>query len=173
MTKQGVRHKIMTPKRTSTHPPFVVMVQEAIIAGKERFGSSRPAILKYILANYRFIEEPTKVQARVKKVLRQMIDEQKIVPGGAVGKKGAGRFKLPSKVKKATVKVMKKPAVKKAKSSKSAVKITGKPTAKKSGKPAGKKTLKPADKKTVLPADKKTVLPAKKKTVSAKKTVDA
>ncbi|KAI8079894.1 linker histone H1 and H5 family-domain-containing protein, partial [Halteromyces radiatus] len=42
--------KIATKK--SEHPPYEAMIKAAILALKERKGSSRPAIKNYILANY-------------------------------------------------------------------------------------------------------------------------
>ena len=36
----------------SAHPPYLEMVTKAVVALKERSGSSRQAILKYILANF-------------------------------------------------------------------------------------------------------------------------
>ncbi|KAI7854647.1 linker histone H1 and H5 family-domain-containing protein [Circinella umbellata] len=44
-----------TPKTTKKpeHPPYEAMIKSAILALKERKGSSRPAIKKYLLANYK------------------------------------------------------------------------------------------------------------------------
>ncbi|KAI9278632.1 linker histone H1 and H5 family-domain-containing protein [Phascolomyces articulosus] len=44
-----------TPKTTKKpeHPPYEQMIKAAILALKERKGSSRPAIKKYVLANYK------------------------------------------------------------------------------------------------------------------------
>jgi histone H1/5 len=40
---------------SAAHPPYLEMVTQAVIALKERKGSSRQAILKYILANFQVI----------------------------------------------------------------------------------------------------------------------
>ncbi|KAI7884324.1 winged helix DNA-binding domain-containing protein [Lichtheimia hyalospora FSU 10163] len=40
-------------KKTPEHPPYEAMIKAAILSLKERKGSSRPAIKKYILANYK------------------------------------------------------------------------------------------------------------------------
>ena len=55
-----VKAKATTPKvkkaaktaAPSAHPPYLEMVTKAVVALKERSGSSRQAILKYILANF-------------------------------------------------------------------------------------------------------------------------
>ncbi|KAI9499259.1 linker histone H1 and H5 family-domain-containing protein [Zychaea mexicana] len=44
--------------KKSEHPPYEVMIKAAILALKERKGSSRPAIKKYILANYKVSAGP-------------------------------------------------------------------------------------------------------------------
>ena len=127
------------------HPPYAVMIAAAIKALKERGGSSRQAILKYILANNK-IADAAKAQVRVKLAIRKMLADKKILPV-------KGSFKLPKeeKVAKPKKKVVKKPA-KKAK----------KPAAK---KPAAKKTKKPAAKKPAKKAAKK---PAAKKPAAKK-----
>merc|ERR1711944_96334 len=44
--------KAKKPKTTPSHPTYQAMAKAAIAALKERTGSSRQAILKYIMANY-------------------------------------------------------------------------------------------------------------------------
>merc|ERR1711973_461390 len=137
----------------------------AIKALKERNGSSRQAILKYIVANYK-VGDAAKAQVRVRLALKKMAAAKKVVAGGAAGKKGAGCFKLAEKPKvEKKKKAVKKPKAKKAaKKPKKAVK---KPAAKKAAKkPAAKKPAakKPAAKKAAKkPAAKKAAeKPAKK-----------
>merc|ERR1711994_420594 len=117
--------KAAKPKVPAAHPPYATMIATAIKAFKERNGSSRQAILKYIVAN------------------------NKVDAGGAAGKKGAGCFKLPAVVKAEK----KKPVTKKPKAKKVAKKPAAK-KATKAKKPAAKKPAakKPAAKK---PAAKK------------------
>ena len=134
------------------------MIAIAVTALKERNGSSRQAILKYILANFK-PGDPAKAQGHVRIALRKMIAAKKIVAGGAAGKKGSGCFKLPAPVKaeKPAKKTVKKPVDKKA-AKKPAVKVAAKPAAKKAvKKPAAKKSAvkKPAAKKLVEVAAKK------------------
>merc|ERR1712037_251509 len=112
-------------------PPYASMITAAIKGLKDKKGSSRQAILKYIVANNKV--DAAKAGVRVKLALRKMVAAKKVVAAAAAGKKGAGSFKLPAKEPKA-----KKPAAKKAKKPKAA-----KPKAAK--KPAAKKAKKPAE----------------------------
>eukprot|EP00793_Prasinoderma_coloniale_P005887 PRCOL_00004361-RA len=45
------------PPKAAAHPPYAVMVRAAILALKERTGSSSPAIFKYISANYSGVDK--------------------------------------------------------------------------------------------------------------------
>merc|ERR1712226_961439 len=45
--------KVAKPKAPAAHPKYSVMIAAAIAALKDRTGSSRQAILKYICANYK------------------------------------------------------------------------------------------------------------------------
>merc|ERR1712045_717536 len=119
------------------HPPYATMIGAAIKALKERNGSSRQAILKYVCANYKV--DAAKAQVRVSLALKKMAAAKKVVAGGAAGKKGAGCFKLAEKPKAEKKKAVKKPKAKKA--AKKPKKAAKKPAAK---KPAAKKPAKKA-----------------------------
>ena len=149
--KKAVKAK--TPAVKPAHPPYAVMIAAAINALKERGGSSRKAILKYIVANYK-VADAAKAQVRVKLAVRKMLADKKLVPV-------KGSFKLPKEEKVAKPKKAKKPAAKKAK------KPAKKPAPKKAKKPAAKKAAKkPAAKKAAKkPAAKK---PAAKKPAAKK-----
>merc|ERR1711942_70447 len=137
--KKAVKAK--KPAKKAEHPPYAVMIAAAIKALKERGGSSRAAILKYVLANNK-IADAAKAQVRCKLAIRKMLAAKKLVPV-------KGSFKLakePAKPKKKKV-VKKKPA-KKAKKPKKAAKKPAKKAAKKPAKkPAAKKPAKKAAKK--------------------------
>ena len=45
--------KPAAPKKPAEHPKYAAMINAAVAALKERGGSSRQAILKYIIANYK------------------------------------------------------------------------------------------------------------------------
>merc|ERR1712080_563093 len=100
--------------KPAAHPPYANMIVAAIKALKDKKGSSRQAILKYVVANNKV--DAAKAGVRVKPALKKMV-AKKIVAAAAAGKKGAGSFKLPAKepkAKKPKAKKAKKPAAKKA-----------------------------------------------------------
>merc|ERR1711974_299864 len=145
--------KAVKPKAPAAHPKYSVMIAAAITALKDRTGSSRQAILKYVCANYKV--DAAKAGQHLRMALKAGIKKGSLKMAKESGK-GAGKFKLvkvekPKKVKKVKKAVKpKKPAAKKAK----------KPAAKKAAvkKPAKKAPAKKAAAKK--PAAKKA--PAKK-----------
>ena len=151
-----------TPAAKPAHPAYAVMIVDAIKALKERGGSSRTAILKYIVANNKVISEE-KARTYAKLAIRKLLAAEKLI-------QVKGSFKLPKEVKVKKVKVAKKPVAKKAKkpaAKKPAANKAQKPDAKKAKKPAAKKpaTKKPAKKAAKKPAAKK---PAAKKPAAKK-----
>ena len=159
-------------KKPADHPKYSEMIAAAIASLKERSGSSRQAILKYVSANYKVSDGAA---THVKLALKRG------VAGGALkqvkGTGASGSFKLADKVK--PPKAAKKPAAKKPAAKKAAKKVAKKATPKKSAKKATpKKAKKPAAKKTPKkvakkpaakkPAAKKAKKPAAKKTKAKK-----
>eukprot|EP00088_Acartia_fossae_P012666 TRINITY_DN16551_c0_g1_i2.p1 TRINITY_DN16551_c0_g1~~TRINITY_DN16551_c0_g1_i2.p1 ORF type:complete len:273 (-),score=104.79 TRINITY_DN16551_c0_g1_i2:144-920(-) len=133
--------KAKRKKTVATHPPFANMITSAVKALKDRNGSSRQAILKYVVANYQ-VGDANKAQVRVKLALRKMVADKKLVAGGTAGKKGAGSFKLPAKTETDD-----KSSTKPAKSKKAAGKKKAKkPSAKKPAAAAKKAPAKKAAK---------------------------
>ncbi|KAI9318112.1 linker histone H1 and H5 family-domain-containing protein [Dichotomocladium elegans] len=51
--KSSTTSTAASKKAAPSHPSYEAMIKAAILALKERKGSSRPAIKKYILANYK------------------------------------------------------------------------------------------------------------------------
>merc|ERR1739848_337763 len=138
--------KVTKAAKPAAHPPYANMIVAAIKALKDKKGSSRQAILKYIVANNK-VADADKAAVRVKLALRKLVAAKKVVPAAAAGKKGAGSFKLPAKepaAKKPTAKKAAKPKAKKAAKPKAAKKPAAKkPAAKKAAKkPAAKKAAK-------------------------------
>merc|ERR1712001_77504 len=130
------------PKAPAAHPKYSVMIAAAIAALKDRTGSSRQAILKYICANYKV--DAAKAGQHLRMALKAGIKKGTLKMAKESGK-GAGCFKLvkvekPKKAKKAPKpkKVVKKKAAKPKKAAKkpAAKKAAKKPAAK---KPAAKK----------------------------------
>merc|ERR1712168_1054521 len=158
--KEAVKAK--KPAAKPTHPAYAVMVAAAVKALKERTGSSRQAILKYILANYKVGDEK-KAGLRLKLALKKGVTSGALKQVKGAGASGSFKLAKEEKVKKAPAK---KPAAKKAPAKKPAAKKAAakKPAAKKAPakKPAAKKVAKkPAAKK---PAPKKVAKkPAAKK----------
>merc|ERR1712034_26464 len=101
-------------KATAAHPPYAAMITAAIKKLADKKGSSRQAILKYVVANNKV--DAAKAAVRVRLALKKMLAAKKLVPAAAAGKKGAGSFKLPAKAPKA--KKAKKPKAKKPKAAK-------------------------------------------------------
>ena len=153
--------KANKPVAKSTHPTYAVMISAAINGLKERGGSSRPAILKYIMANYN-IADAAKAQVSTKLAIRKMLAAENII-------QVKGSFKIP-KVEKAIKPKPAKPETKKPASKKPAKKDK-KPDEKKPKKSATKKptTKKPAKKATKKPAAKKPVPKTAAKKPTAKK----
>merc|ERR1712088_924656 len=145
--------KASKPKAPAAHPTYIQMVSAAITALKERNGSSRQAVLKYIMANYKLGNDQKPVNSRLKIALRS--GSQKGVlkhVGKATG--ASGSFKLAEKAakpKKAKTpkKAAKKPAGKKpaAKKATPKKKLTN-PLNPQSPAKAKKAAKKPAAKKT-------------------------
>merc|ERR1712037_218013 len=149
--------KVKKAAKPAAHPPYANMIVAAIKALKDKKGSSRQAILKYVVANNK-VADADKAAVRVKLALRKLVAAKKVVPAAAAGKKGAGSFKLPAKEPAA-----KKPKAKKAKKPKAAKK----PAAKKAAKPKAKKAAKP--KAAKKPAAKKPAAKKAAKKPAAKK----
>merc|ERR1712147_164670 len=120
------------PRAKAEHPTFAVMIAAAITSMKERKGSSRQAIEKYICANYKV---GPKFAGPLKQALRKGVENNTFVQTKGVGASGSFKVAKPEPVKKAAP--VKKPAAKKT--------TTKKPAAKKS---TGKVTKKAPAKKT-------------------------
>merc|ERR1711987_4344 len=112
--KKAAAEKAKTP---ANHPKYSEMIAAAITTLKDRTGSSRQAILKYICANHKV--DAAKAPQHLRIALKGGVANGKLKMAKATGK-GAGSFKIGEKAKKE-----KKPAAKKAK----------KPAAKKAKKP--------------------------------------
>ena len=161
-TKKATKPKVA--KAEPTHPKYSEMVASAITSLKERKGSSRQAILKYIIATYKLDEKVAAVH--IKPALKRGVEKGLLKQVKGTGANGS--FKVvpvkpePKKPKKVEVKKTVKKDIKK--TVKKITKKTDLVGAKKAKKSTTKKTTakKPAAKKTPAkkPAAKKT--PAKK-----------
>ena len=153
------------PKKPAAHPKYSEMVGKAIAALKERGGSSRQAILKYIMANFNVGKDAKTVNVHLKLSLRAGVKNKSLKQSKGTG--ASGSFKIGE-----VVKPKKKPAAKpkkavKPKAAKPKKAKTPKKTAAK--KPAAeKKAAKPKAKKPAA-AKKLAAKPAKKATKSPKR----
>merc|ERR1711981_895936 len=150
--------KAAKAKAPAAYPKYSVMIAAAITTLKDRTGSSRQAILKYICANYKVDAAKAAVQVRL--ALKRGVAKGALKMARA-SEKGAGSYKVVKVEKPKKVKKAKKPKAKKPKKVKKAAK---KPAAKKAKKP--KKAAKKAAKKPAKKAAKK---PAAKKAAPKKK----
>merc|ERR1719310_927022 len=112
------------------------MIAAAIAALKDRTGSSRQAILKYVCANYKV--DAAKAGQHLRLALKAGIKKGSLKMAKESGK-GAGKFKLVKVEKPKKKPAAKKPAAKKAAKPKAAKKPAAKKAAK---KPAAKKPAK-------------------------------
>lgn len=171
--------KTSKPKKVATHPKYSEMVVTALGSLKERGGSSRQALLKYLMANFSVGEDSKVVNSHLKIALRNGVTKETLKQSKGTG--AAGSFKLGEKPKvekkpkakkpvtetKAKKPKAKKPETKKPATKKTPVKKAKKPTAA-AKKPATKKATKP--KKTPVKKAKVAKSPAKKtKTAKPKK----
>jgi histone H1/5 len=133
-------------KKPSDHPKYSEMVHQALGSLKERGGSSRQAILKYIMKNFKVGNDENVVNTHLKMSLRAGIKNASLKQSKGTG--AAGSFRLGEEAKKP-----KKVAAKKPKKA---------PAAKKSPKKAGAKSPKKLVKKPAAAKKPKTDKPAKK-----------
>ncbi|KAL8606361.1 hypothetical protein ACOMHN_050841 [Nucella lapillus] len=109
------------PTKPADHPKYNVMIAAAVTSLKERSGSSRQAILKYVMANYKVGNEVTKINARVKTALKAGVKAGTLKQAKGTGASGSFRLgekkvaKSPAKKAAKPKKVAKSPAKKAAK----------------------------------------------------------
>merc|ERR1711934_303807 len=174
-SKAAKAKKASKPKAPAVHPTYIQMASAAIAALKERKGSSRQAVLKYIMANYKLGNAQKPVNSRLKIALRNGTEKGVL---SNVGKStgASGSFKLGEKAaakpkaKKSPKKAAKKPAAKKPASpkKKAAAKPKKSPAKKAAKKPAAAAKKTPAKKAAKKPAAKKSPKKATKKPAAKK-----
>jgi len=162
-------------KAPSNHPKYVDMAISAIKALKERNGSSRQALHKYILSHFNVGHDPKAVNSHLKQALKRG------VAGGQLkhvkGQGASGSFKLAEKAVKAPA--AKKPkTVSKPKSDKKPKKAANNPKPKKASpakkaspkkKAPAKKAAPPAAAAAPAPTPAPKAAPTPKKEKKAKK----
>ena len=126
------------PPKASAHPKYEDMVKAAILALKDRNGSSVPAIAKYLAANYKLPDNFKKILSTQ---LKNLVKSGKLLKVKASYKLGEALKKAPKKPKKKAAPKKKKAAKKPKKAAKNPKKAAKKPAKKpkKAKKTASKK----------------------------------
>ena len=165
--KKAVAKKV---KKPAEHPKYSDMIKQAISSLKERNGSSRQAIVKYIKANFKVSDGS---DSHVKLALKRMVAGGDLLQPKGTGASGSFKLAKVAAVKKTPAKkpAAKKPVAKKAKKApvKKAAAKAKTPSKKKSSTPK-KKAKAPAKKAASAkkPAKKAAKKPAQKKKVAGK-----
>ena len=150
--------KTKTMKKPSNHPKYSDMIKEAIGVLKDRGGSSRQALLRYIMKHYKVGDEKS-TNAHLKLALRAGVKNGGLKQSKGTGASGSfkvGEGKKTTKAKKVK-KVMKPKSAAKRKINKKPKKTKSKKSDsdKKSKKNKVKKVKKSADKKSKTAKPKK------------------
>lgn len=175
--KAQAASKAKKEKAPANHPKYIEMAVAALNTLKERGGSSRQAILKYITSNYSVGADSKAVGSHLKQALKRGVDTGVIKHVKGTG--ASGSFKANPEAKKKEKKPKKPKAAKKAKASKPKKAKTDSPSKAKSPAKAKspKKAAKPKPiaKASKSPAKKaaKKASPAKPKKAAATKKVAA
>jgi histone H1/5 len=180
--------KVKTPKKKAStakavkkptdHPKYIEMVQQALGSLKERGGSSRQAILKYIVKNFKVGNDENVVNTHVKMALRAGVKNASLKQSKGTGAAGSFRLgeeaKKPKAVKKPKAAAAAKKPAAKAKSAtgvKSPKKVVKKTTAAAAKKPKADKPVKKAKadkpKKAATPKKAAAKVAAPKKAAAA------
>ena len=105
--KAAPKKKVSKPKVPAAHPKYSEMVSAAVAALKERGGSSRQAILKYICAHYKVGDEKS-VNAHLKMALRAGVKNNSLKQSKGAGASGSFRLGEAKKAKSPKKKAAKK-----------------------------------------------------------------
>merc|ERR1712114_111814 len=159
-------------KAAPEHPKYAEMIATAITTFKDRTGTSRQAIKKYIMENYKVGDDDKRVGVYVKLALKKGVEAGTLKMARSSGK-GAGSYKIGEKAKKPK-KVAKPSTAKKTAATKNkrlSVVQKSKKSASASAKPkkTAKKPTKTDDKKKAKKSTDKKV-PLKKATKAKKAT---
>ena len=157
------------PKAPATHPKYVDMIRAALESLKERGGSSRQAILKYIMANFKVGNEVNSINAHLKLALKSGVKKGALKQAKGTG--ASGSFKLgekPKTEKKPKAKKVSKPKTAKPKKAAAAAKPKKAAGEKKTAEKKKKSPKKAAAPKKVKTPKKKAPAKSPKKAAAAK-----
>jgi len=145
-------------KAAADHPKYSQMIKEALTALKERGGSSRVAILKYLAKHYKLGHDEKVINTHLKLALKAGVKNHTLKQTKGSG--AAGSFRIGEK------KVEKKPKAKKPKAAGKKPKKARKPKA--AGAAKAKKPKSPKKKAASKPKKTGAAKPKKAKTVKPK-----
>ena len=166
VAKTAPKKKAAASAAPATHPKYIEMVQQALAALKERGGSSRQAVLKYIVANFKVGTDESVVNTHLKMALKAGVKSGSLKQSKGTG--ASGSFRIGEKPKKAETKKPKAPKAKKAAAApKKKVEGAAKPKAKKAA--AGPAKTKKTTEGKAKVAKTATKEPKAAKKVAAKK----
>jgi len=160
-TKKATAKK---PHVAPDHPKYSEMVKQALAALKERGGSSRQAVLKYIMANFNVGKDESIVNSHLKMALRAGVKNASLKQSKGTGATGSFRLGAEASKKTSGAKKAKKSPSKKSTEKKAPKKAKA---VKKSGMKSGPKSPKKVVKKAATPS-KKASKPAAPKATQAK-----
>jgi len=106
----GKKKVTIAAKNKSDKPTYAAMVTKAIMELKEKKGSSRQSIMKYLQGNYKV--DAASSTLLMNKALKKMTTDGRLVAGAQAGKSGAGCYKV-SVEEKTRIKQVEKAAAKK------------------------------------------------------------
>lgn len=148
--KTATKAKNVAAKKPSDHPKYNDMIRQALVALKERGGSSRQAILKYIMAHFKVGNDEHVVNQHLKVALKSGVKSDLLKQSKGSGASGSFRLGADAKKEKPAKKekkaksaaAVKKPSTKKATTAKKSPKKAAaakKPAAAKKAKATGDK----------------------------------
>jgi histone H1/5 len=161
--------KAAAPKKASPpeHPPYKEMIKEALLALKDRNGSSRPGLKKYIKANYKGTDGP-----QFDRLFNLALKKGEAAKDFSFPKGPSGTVKLVKKEPAAKAPAAKKPAAKKEAAAKKET-TTKKPAAKKAAaKPKAAAAEKPAKEKKAAAKPKANAKKTRKEPAAAPAVVE-
>ncbi|ESO04416.1 hypothetical protein HELRODRAFT_144973, partial [Helobdella robusta] len=154
-------------KKVVEHPSYNEMVRQALVALKERGGSSRQAILKYLMANFKVGSDEHSVNTHLKVALRNGVKSETLKQSKGSGASGSFRLGAAKDTNKTVAKPKKDVVAIKTKAAASPKKVTKVAEATNKRQKSVAKKAAPAKKATASSSTKKPV----EKTSSVKKAV--
>ncbi|VDL95345.1 unnamed protein product [Schistocephalus solidus] len=159
-------HKAKKTKVPASHPPVYEMIKAAIVAHKDKKGTSLPTIKRHISEHYKV--DMVKLTPHIRRVLVSHVANGSLVRVGNKGQGASGSFKLGENAAK-TSKVLKAPKAPKVAKAAKPKKASDKPKKVKKPKSAAKKPKTPKKAVAKKPKVAKAKTPKKSKPAATPK----